>query len=267
MPLYDSMGQHYSKFRVPDSRIVDALISLLNLPKSSVIADIGAGIGGYSRAICASQQRFAIANQGFFVHAVEPSDIMQSQAIAHPQVRWFKGYAENLPLPNSSVDAAISILAIHHFSNLAKAIQEMHRVVKTGAIVFFTFDIRKGERIWLTDYFPFLWEDALRFLPLENLVELIKENTGRAVEAFTFLLPHDLSDLFAAAAWRRPELYLNPEVRAGISSFALAESSLVQVGIESLEADLSSGQWDRKYGEIRMRKEVDVGYRFLRATL
>lgn len=41
MPIYDSIGQQYSKSRVPDPRIVKALIDLLNLPQGSAIADIG----------------------------------------------------------------------------------------------------------------------------------------------------------------------------------------------------------------------------------
>lgn len=59
MPVYDSIGKQYSKTRVPDIRIVNKLIDLLNLPKGSLIADIGAGTGGYS---------LALAHQGFFVH-------------------------------------------------------------------------------------------------------------------------------------------------------------------------------------------------------
>jgi hypothetical protein len=110
-------------------------------------------------------------------------------------------------------------------------------------------------------------EDALRFLPLNEVVNLIQANTKRCVETIPFFLPYDLSDLFAAAAWRRPELYLQPEVRAGISSFALANRSLIELGVKSLEADLRSGQWDAKYGEIRSLTEIDVGYRFLRATI
>jgi SAM-dependent methyltransferase len=244
MPIYDSIGQQYTKTRVPDIRIVNTLIDLLNQPKNSIIADIGAGTGGYSRAI---------ANQGYSVYAIEPSSVMQTQAAEHPQVKWFTGYAEALPLSDKSVDALISILA-------------MHRIVKSGTIVLLTFDIRLAQKIWLYDYFPWLWEDALRFLPLNEQIELIQANTQRNVEAFPLMLPYDLSDLFAAAAWRRPELYLQPEVRAGISSFALADASLFEQGLKSLATDLSNGQWDTKYGKIREFTEIDLGYRFLRAT-
>ncbi|MBR8839382.1 MAG: class I SAM-dependent methyltransferase [Stigonema ocellatum SAG 48.90 = DSM 106950] len=258
MPIYDSIGQQYSTTRIPDSRIVQAIIDLLNLPKRSIIADIGAGSGGYTQLL---------ANQGFSVYAVEPSSVMRSQAPKHPQVQWLTGYAEELPLPDNSVDGLISILTIHHFSNLEKAFQEMHRIVKVGAIILLTFDIRLAQKIWLNDYFPWLWSDALRLLPLNELANLIEANTTRRVEAIPFLLPYDLSDLFAGAAWRRPELYLQPDVRAGISSFALANKPVIESGVKSLAADLSSGEWDTKYGEIRTLTEIDLGYRFLRATI
>ncbi|MEH2229790.1 MAG: class I SAM-dependent methyltransferase [Nostoc sp.] len=258
MSIYNSIGQQYSKTRVPDIRIVNKIIDLLNLAKGSIIADIGAGTGGYS---------LALANKGFLVNAVEPSVVMQKQAVEHQQIKWFTGYAENLPLPDQSVDAVVSILAIHHFSHLAKAFQEMHRIIRDGAIILLTFDIRLAQKIWLYDYFPFLWEDALRFLPLNKQVNLIQSNTKKRVEAIPLLLPYDLSDLFAAAGWRRPELYLQAEVRTGISSFALANQDLVEQGVKLLAADLSSGEWSKKYSEIHNLTEIDIGYRFIRATL
>ncbi|MDF5720132.1 MAG: hypothetical protein PUP91_06510 [Rhizonema sp. PD37] len=58
-------------------------------------------------------------------------------------------------------------------------------------------------------------------------------------------------------------MYLQPEVRAGISSFALANPNVVESGVKSLAVDLSSGQWDAKYGEIYSLTEIDLGYRFL----
>ncbi|MBD2561538.1 MULTISPECIES: class I SAM-dependent methyltransferase [Nostoc] len=258
MSIYNTIGQQYSKTRVSDIRIVNQLIDLLNLPKGSIIVDIGAGTGGYS---------LGLANQGFFVYAVEPSVVMQKQAVEHPQIKWFTGYAENLPLSDKSVDGVVSTLAIHHFSHLEKAFQEMQRVIRDGTMVLLSFDIRFAQKIWLYDYFPFLWEDALRFLPLNEQINLIENNTKRRVEVIPLLVPHDLSDLFAAAAWRRPELYLQPEVRAGISSFALANQDLIEQGLQLLTADLSSGEWTKKYGDIYKLTEIDLGYRFIRTTL
>jgi ubiquinone/menaquinone biosynthesis C-methylase UbiE len=259
MPVYDSIGQSYSKFRVSDSRIVDSLVNLLQLEQGSVIADIGAGTGNYSRAI---------ADRGYVLYAVEPSSVMRSQATQHPRVKCFTGYAEDIPLPTSSVDAVISILATHHFSNLEQAIREMNRIARTGAIIVLTFDPRVGEKLWISDYFPSLWEEAFQvFPPLSDVVALIEANSQRTVEVSTLMLPHDLSDLFAAAGWRRPEVYWNPNVRAGISALALADASVVEKGVSLLEEDLNSGRWYDKYGEIRKTSEIDTGYRFLCARV
>ncbi|MBE9038891.1 class I SAM-dependent methyltransferase [aff. Roholtiella sp. LEGE 12411] len=258
MPLYDVIGQEYSSTRVPDLRIVQAIADLLTLPKHSIVADIGAGTGGYSHIL---------AQQGFWIYAVEPSSVMQAQAVPHPHLKWFIGSAENLPLPDNSVDAAVSILSMHHFCNLEQSCREIHRVVRDGALVFFTFDIRLSQPLWLNDYFPWLREDALRFPPLATIAAKIEACTQRQVETFPFHIPHNLSDMFAAAAWRRPEMYLNSQVRAGISSFAIVDNEMVQHGVQRLAADLDSGQWDVKYGTIRVLTEIDAGYRFLRATL
>ncbi|MGD2181943.1 class I SAM-dependent methyltransferase [Lusitaniella coriacea] len=258
MPTYDTIGQSYSQVRRPDSRIVSALLDLLQLEPGSRIADIGAGTGNYSEAL---------GNCGFCVFAVEPSPVMRLQATKHPNVQWLDGYAEKIPLPTSSVDAAIAILATHHFSNLEKAISEMNRITNNGTVLFLTFDPRQAEKLWIADYFPAQWEEAQSiFPPLCDVMALIQKNSQRIVKSYPFLLPHDLKDLFFAAGWRRPEIYLNPDVRAGISALALADPKIVQKGIDQLQQDLENGVWDAKYGEIRQREKLDAGYRFLCAS-
>ena len=255
MTIYNSIGKVYSNSRLPDLRIVNSLIDLLNLPKKSIIADIGAGTGGYSRAI---------AEREYSVYAVEPSSIMRSQFVEHAQVKYFTGYAENIPLANASVDGVICILAMHHFSDLSKAVREMHRITKKGALVFLTFDPRLCEKLWLVDYFPLYRDYDFRvFPPINDVVELIQSHTQRTVEIYTLKLPHDLTDMFAASGWRRPEIYLNPEVRANISALALADADEVEEGVIRLQEDLETGKWNAKYGEIRNLSEIDVGYRFL----
>jgi ubiquinone/menaquinone biosynthesis C-methylase UbiE len=53
MPLYDQLGQGYSRTRRADARIVERIIDLLSLPVGSHIADVGAGTGNYSNALAA----------------------------------------------------------------------------------------------------------------------------------------------------------------------------------------------------------------------
>ncbi|MDZ8083830.1 MAG: hypothetical protein RMX35_32775 [Nostoc sp. DcaGUA01] len=54
---------------------------------------------------------------------------------------------------------------------------------------------------------------------------------------------------------------------AGISSFALANQNIVEQGVQLLKADLRSGEWTQKYGDIQNLTEIDVGYRFIRIIL
>jgi hypothetical protein len=88
----------------------------------------------------------------------------------------------------------------------------------------------------------------------------------RHVEVVPFLLPADLTDLFMLATWQRPQLYLEPQVRVGGSSFALAEITDVTVGVEHLRVALKNGQRDAKYGWLQEQQEFDAGYRFICAT-
>ena len=95
--IYDNIGDTYSQTRRADERIVDQIVRLLDLPVGSRILDVGAGIGSYS---------LALANRGFNLTALEPSEVMSNQSESHERVSWVTGEAENLPFGDASFDAA-----------------------------------------------------------------------------------------------------------------------------------------------------------------
>jgi ubiquinone/menaquinone biosynthesis C-methylase UbiE len=230
---------------------------LLSLPIGSRVLDIGAGTGNYGNAI---------ADKGYRVVAVEPSAVMRAQPQAHPLVVWRAGFAEALPLTDSAVDGAICILAFHHFSDRRQALREARRVTGGGPIVLFTWEPRVFRNFWLFDYFPNInQDDDEMFPPLETVAEMIEEETDLRAAIEPFPLPRDLVDLFAAAGWARPELYLDPKVRAGISAFAVADQNRIAIGVDRLKADLASGEWIKRYGYPAAVETFDAGYRLVRA--
>ncbi|MEM7594251.1 MAG: class I SAM-dependent methyltransferase [Cyanobacteria bacterium P01_A01_bin.83] len=255
MTLYDSIGGNYNSTRKPDYRIVEQLVNLLNLPRGSTIADVGAGTGNYS---------YTIANLEYQVIAIEPSQVMQSQRQHHPLIRWITAVAEQIPLPDNAVDGVLIMLALHHFDEINLAIAEINRISRTGKIVIFAFEQSKIPDFWLTEYFPGFINDTLNTFPsTQELAQIINNITHHTVDIIPFLLPTDLSDLFAASGWCRPEIYLDSQVRHGISTFAKMSANELNSGLKKLKSDIDHGIWHQKYGHLLEQEYYDAGYRIL----
>ena len=255
MTLYNSIGKDYNCTRQPDYRIVDRLISLLDLPIGSTIGDVGAGTGNYSNAI---------AERGYQVIAIEPSQVMQMQSQFHPNVSWLTAAAEQIPLPNNAVDGVIVMLALHHFNNISLGIKEINRIVTTGKMVIFAFEQHKIPDFWLTKYFPYFINDTLATFPsIQEIAAQISQITKKKVNTIPFLLPTNLSDLFAASGWCKPEIYLDPQVRNGISTFAKMPANELKAGLNQLTVELDNGVWLQKYGHLQQLENYDAGYRIL----
>jgi hypothetical protein len=69
------------------------------------------------------------------------------------------------------------------------------------------------------------------------------------------------------AYWRRPHAYLDPRVRAGISVFQLLDPAEVDEMVAKLAADLDSGEWERRNGELLELDQLDLGYCLVVAEL
>lgn len=242
---YDEVGRSYVATRRPDQRIASALKHALG--DASSVVNIGAGSGAYEPA-------------DLDVIAVEPSCVMIAQRGAGA-ARAILGYAEALPLDDKSVDAALAVLTVHHWPDLERAWAEIRRVVRRRA-VFLTFD-PAAPPFWLTrDYLPEIRElDALRLPPLSVFDQL------GALEVRPLPIPHDCTDGFLAAFWRRPAAYLDPTVQANISAFVALEPSTRRHGLDALRSDLDDGTWASVNRELAGRGGLDAGYRIVVCTL
>jgi hypothetical protein len=127
--------------------------------------------------------------------------------------------------------------------------------------VVFMFDPAVvARRFWLTEvYFPEIAELDRGRSP--TVAEDAAELDPCRVEPIA--VPHDCVDGFLAAYWRRPEAYLDPAARAGISGFARLDEAVVARGVARLAADLDSGAWERRFGHLRALESLDAGYRFV----
>lgn len=75
-------------------------------------------------------------------------------------------------------------------------------------------------------------------------------------------IPHDCSDGFLYAWWRRPEACPDPHIRSG-SAFFWALGDAAEAGLERLRRDLETGEWARLHGHLLDRDSYDAGYRLV----
>lgn len=79
----------------------------------------------------------------------------------------------------------------------------------------------------------------------------------------TVWVPHDCTDGFLAAYWRRPERYLDPDLRACNSALAQINQTLVERGIARLAHDLATGTWHERHADDLTHDVMDWGYRLI----
>jgi SAM-dependent methyltransferase len=170
-----------------------------------------------------------------------------------------RGAAEALPLSDGSVDAALAVLTIHHWTDVEAGIAELRRVAR-HRVVILTWDQSVLREFWLVrEYLPAAAAvSAGHAVPVPHLVELLP---GARVEPVP--VPHDCTDGFGAAFWRRPEAYLDPMVRAGISMLAQADPRDLADGLSALAADLESGVWHERHRGLSTLDRLDAGYRLI----
>lgn len=240
---YDRIGIGYGLLRKPDLRLATSINEALG--DAQTVVNVGAGAGSYEPT-------------GRQVVAVEPSTVMLTQ---HRGARRVQATAEALPFPDKTFDAAMAIMTIHHWTDLDAGLAEMRRVARRQVI--FTWDKQHAEELWIvSEYVPEIrvMEHA-RFPCLDAVAEAIG---GAAIREFP--IPHDFTDGYQPAFWRRRHAYLDPAIRAASSTFATLPDEIVEPAMRRLQADLASGAWARRHRDLLERNTVDYGYRLIVST-
>ncbi|MCW2541276.1 MAG: SAM-dependent methyltransferase [Frankiales bacterium] len=115
------------------------------------VLDLGAGTGKLTRAL---------VERGMDVVAVEPSSGMREQLHrAVPNVRALAGTAEQIPLPDGSVDAVL-VGQAWHWVDPARAVPEVARVLAPGGRLGLLWNIRDVSVDWVAELGEILHESA-----------------------------------------------------------------------------------------------------------
>src|SRR5215217_5453821 len=239
--LYDTLGATYTATRRTEPRI--AAQGWAALGDARTVLNVGAGTGSYEPP-------------DREVTAVEPSAVMRAQRPAGA-APCLAATAESLPFEDQSFDAAMAFATVHHWQDPIAGLREMRRVARRVVVLTCdTTDQSWRRRFWLTrDYLP---EVAASRVGLAT-------ELARAIEARIepVLIPWDCVDGFFEAYWRRPEAYLDENVRRGISVWASVGWQAEKRAVRSLRDDLASGRWAERNRDLLDLEAAELGLRLL----
>jgi len=240
-PLYDTIGATYTATRRTEPRIAAQVWAALG--DARTVLNVGAGTGSYEPT-------------DREVTAVEPSAVMRAQ---RPQgaAPCVAASAESLPFEDQSFDAAMAFATVHHWRDPIVGLLEMRRVARR--VVVFTCDTTERSwrrRFWLTrDYLPEVVASRVGLA-----TELARAIGGRMEPV---LVPWDCADGFFEAYWRRPEAYLDENVRRGISVWSSVGPDIETRAVRNLGADLASGRWAERNRDLLDLEAAELGLRLL----
>ncbi len=239
---YERHGRTYARHRQGDPRIAARIHAALG--DARTVLNVGAGAGSYEPC-------------DRWVLAVEPSETMRSQRPADA-VPAIAARAEALPFDDDAVDGAMACVTIHHWEPPEAGLAELRRVAR-GPVVVFTFEL---------DHLPawqqeFIREGIEKERPRFPSIEDIASVLGGSTRVERIPTPGDCTDGFFEAFWRRPEMLLDPEIRAAQSMWALLEPGEERRIVDRLAAALDAGEWDAAHGHLRARESFDGALRLV----
>jgi methyltransferase family protein len=239
---YERHGRTYARHRRADPRIAARIHAALG--NARTVLNVGAGTGSYEPT-----DRWLLA--------VEPSATMRAQRPpgAAPAI---VARAEQLPLDDDAVEAAMACVTVHHWQPRAVGLAELRRVA-SGPVVVFTFDLA-ALPAWQQ---RFLAEGIAVEAPRFGRPEEIAAALGGRTRIERIATPWDCTDGFFEAFWRRPEALLDPDVRSAQSVWALLEAGREQLIVQTLGQSLASGEWDELYGQLRTQEQFDGSLRLV----
>ena len=124
------------------------------IPRKLRVADIGTGTGILARELMSA---------GIEVVAIDRSERMLESARRSAQggpngsVEFRQGEANDLPVADAELDAAMAHMVLHYVASPGEVVQEMARIVRPGGKVI-VVDFVQHEHVWMKQELGVLWQ-------------------------------------------------------------------------------------------------------------
>jgi SAM-dependent methyltransferase len=234
---YSNQARTYDETRAASPSVLGPLREALAGAPGRRLADIGGGTGNYARAL---------RDEGWDPVVIDREPAMLARAAAKG-LETIEADAQQLPLPDASIDAAMLVSMLHHVEDQAAALAEARRILRHGGrLVLMAFTREDVSELWLSDYFPSTRAWVVASHPtLAELFELLPG--ARRIE----IVYDDLEDGSLSALAAHPEKLVDPSWHRQTSYFERLERDHpdeLQAGLARLRDDLAAERAPRTPG-------------------
>ncbi|MFZ6013815.1 MAG: class I SAM-dependent methyltransferase [Bacteroidota bacterium] len=172
------------------------LASKINLEGKQVL-EVGSGRGGGARYISQALKPAFYTGMDLAQNAVDLANKLHQ----FPNLKFIQGSAENIPLPDKSMDVVINVESCHAYGSVPKFLSEVKRVLKPGGHLLLV-DFRKTEV--LETFRDQLRDSKMQWLSeediTENVVQAIESEDESKQARIKALIPPKWQKLFAEFA-------------------------------------------------------------------
>lgn len=140
---YDGAASAYREGRPPyPAEGIRHLVHALEIRHGKHVVDLGSGTGKLTEALLYTKTTLT---------AIEPSPGMREVfRTFFPNITLMDGHAENIPLPDISVDVIVVGTAFHNFNN-KPALQEISRILKPGGGFGLVWNVLDISETWVCE--------------------------------------------------------------------------------------------------------------------
>ena len=221
------LHRRYSKGRAlsPETLAVWMGANARHVPPKEglLLLDLGSGTGRFTGALA--------RRLGARVIGVEPSDGMRGVAEEgsdEPAVSFIKGRGEEIPLPDSSCDAALLSMVLHHLEDMDACCAELARVLRAdGRVLLRHCFAEQIDDIAFYEYFPAAKEIDLRRMPSFAEARGVFERAG-----FEMLSREVVTQEFAPSF----RAYYERMAQRALSTFELISDEDFETGLAAMKA-------------------------------
>jgi ubiquinone/menaquinone biosynthesis C-methylase UbiE len=234
--LYDRIGIGYDTTRAADPYLTARLAHHLRPQAGEIYLDVGCGTANYTGAL---------SDVGVAMAGVDVSrEMLACARRKYPALNLYSARAEALPFRKGVFGGATCTFVHHHMDDPVAAFGEAARVLKPSArLVLLNSTVAQMRHHWLWEYFPRAMDKFVAPYQRFEAASALAAAGFRIEEAEPYEIRDDLRDHFLYSGKNRPEIYLDPKVRAGISTFAAApDPRELAEGIARLQGDIESGR-------------------------